>query len=542
MTTFADLKLSPQILKALVAEGYHTPTPIQAKAIPPLLEGRDVLGCAQTGTGKTAAFSLPLIDRLSVPRVPGTEGAAKSDSSERPKGSSKGDSRRARALILAPTRELAVQIEESIRTYGRHSGLRQVVIYGGVSQSRQTRALQAGVDVIVATPGRLLDLMEQGFVDLSGIRFFVLDEADRMLDMGFIEPIRRIGRQLPKERQTLLFSATMPAKIRELANAMLKNPVTVSVTPVASAVPLIEQTLYHVPGEQKPAFLAHLLENAAISRAVVFTKTKHGADKLAKRLSRGGIAADSIHGNKSQGQRQRALDAFRGGRARVLVATDVAARGLDVDGITHVFNYNLPMEPEAYVHRIGRTGRAGATGHAISFCSGDERGLLRGIERFTGKVIAPTKLPSDYVPQHTPPEHGEHFHEARHEARHDRPAQPPRHRATPPTAKKPIGTTQGGHAHSEKPPARKPHAGQPLSGKGESGGSRTARPVGANSHPNAAPKHSGKPAHGHDRHAPKKSGGTSGAKSGANHGNHPRAKPHASARRNGKGFSRPGSR
>ncbi len=362
-----------------------------------------------------------------------------------------------------------------------------------------------------------------------------------MLDMGFIEPIRRIGRQLPKERQTLLFSATMPAKIRELANAMLKNPVTVSVTPVASAAPLIEQTLYHVPGEQKPAFMAHLLENAAITRAVVFTKTKHGADKLAKRLSRGGIAADSIHGNKSQGQRQRALDAFRGGRARVLVATDVAARGLDVDGITHVFNYNLPMEPEAYVHRIGRTGRAGATGHAISFCSGDERGLLRGIERLTGKVIAPTKLPSDFVPQHTPPEQDERHHEARH----DRPSHTPRHRATPPTSKKFVGKPHGGHAHVERP-----HADQSTSEQWPSGMTRGGRPSGGTNHPHAATKHSGKPSQaptqGQDRRGAVKSGGKPGMKqgssSGQGHGHHPKAKPHTSARRAGKGFSRTTSR
>ncbi|MGD9791327.1 MAG: DEAD/DEAH box helicase [Phycisphaerales bacterium] len=541
MTTFADLKLSSQILKALDAEGYHTPTPIQAKAIPPLLEGRDVLGCAQTGTGKTAAFSLPLIDRLSATRRGEIEGAAKSDSTERPKGSSKGDSRRARALILAPTRELAVQIEESIRTYGRHCGLRQVVIYGGVSQSRQTRALQAGVDVIVATPGRLLDLMEQGYVDLSGIRFFVLDEADRMLDMGFIEPIRRIGRQLPKERQTLLFSATMPANIRDLARAMLKDPVTVSVTPVASAAPLIEQTLYHVPGEQKPSLLAHLLLDAKITRAVVFTKTKHGAVKLAKRLSREGTAADSIHGNKSQSQRQRALDAFRGGRARVLVATDVAARGLDVDGISHVFNYNLPMEPEAYVHRIGRTGRAGATGHAISFCSGDERGLLRAIERLGGKPIPASKLPSDFVPQHTPLERGEHVHEARS----DRPGASPRHRSTPPATKKPSGKPHGGHAHTEKP--RSDHS---PSVQGSSGAMKSGRPPGGNTHPHAAPKHSGKPTpkptHGQDRRDAGKAGGKpgmkQGTKSGQGHGHHPKAKPHSSARRAGKGFSRTSSR
>ncbi|MEO1130269.1 MAG: DEAD/DEAH box helicase [Planctomycetota bacterium] len=377
---FDHLNLSSRLLNTLASKGYETPTPIQAQAIPPILEGRDLLGCAQTGTGKTAAFSLPLLDRLI---------------SNRPWN--RQSRRRPRALILAPTRELAGQIEDSLRTYGRGTGLRGVVIYGGVKQYRQVRELEAGVDVIVATPGRLLDLMDQGYVDLGVIEVFVLDEADRMLDMGFIEPIRQIARELPEDRQTLLFSATMPPKIRQLADAMLHDPVSISVTPVASTAPAIDQTLYHVAGEHKPGLLQHLLQDMGIERTVVFTKTKHGAEKLAKKLSREGVAAGAIHGNKTQNQRQRALEAFRAGRSRVLVATDVAARGLDVDGITHVFNFNLPNEPEAYVHRIGRTGRAGATGQAISFCSRDERGHLRAIERLTGERIETSRTPEPFA-------------------------------------------------------------------------------------------------------------------------------------------------
>ncbi|MEQ8850863.1 MAG: DEAD/DEAH box helicase [Phycisphaerales bacterium] len=385
---FESLNLSPRLLQTLTEEGYETPTPIQAQAIPPVLEGRDLLGCAQTGTGKTAAFSLPLIERLMA---------------SRPRGGRRRDPRPTRALILAPTRELAVQIEDSLRTYGRGTGLRGTVIYGGVKQFRQVKALNAGVDVIVATPGRLIDLMEQGYVDLSAVETFILDEADRMLDMGFIDPIRRIARRTPEDRQTLLFSATMPPSISKLADSMLRDPVRVSVKPVASAVPLIDQTLYHVPCDHKHTLLTHLLEDAGIVRSVVFTKTKHGADKLMKKLVRSGVSAGAIHGNKSQSQRQRALDAFRSGRSRVLVATDVAARGLDVDGITHVINFNLPMEPEAYVHRIGRTGRAGATGQAISFCSRDERGLLRGIERLTGNRIETTQVPEELeIPSEAP--------------------------------------------------------------------------------------------------------------------------------------------
>ncbi len=368
MLHFSSLDLASPILDAVTREGYDTPTPIQAQAIPPILAGRDMLGCAQTGTGKTAAFALPILHHLHT---------APTDTTRRGPAV-------ARALILSPTRELATQIADSFDTYGRGLGLRTAVIFGGVKQTPQVRRLRAGVDIIVATPGRLMDLMDQGYVDLRGVTHFVLDEADRMLDMGFIQPIRRIGAALPTQRQTLLFSATMPPNISRLADSLLRDPARIAVTPVASAAPKIAQSLYMVDNQHKLALLQKLLDDRTVERALVFTRTKHGADNLSRKLSRSGVAADSIHGNKSQAQRQRALEAFRSGRARVLVATDVAARGLDVDAISHVFNYNLPNEPEAYVHRIGRTGRAGALGIAISFCDREERGFLRAIEQLVG--------------------------------------------------------------------------------------------------------------------------------------------------------------
>ena len=386
---FASLNLAPSLTRVLTSEGYTTPTPIQAKAIPVILEGKDVLGCAQTGTGKTAAFALPILHRLQ---------AAPADKSRR-------GPTLPRCLVLSPTRELATQIAESFATYGKETPISGTVVFGGVSQFHQVKALQRGIDVLVATPGRLLDLMDQGFINLSQISVFVLDEADRMLDMGFINPIRKIAATLPKQRQTLLFSATMPKEIMHLADSLLKNPTKIAVTPVASAVPLIEQKMYFVPRAKKPAMLDHLLKDTTLSRVVVFTKTKHGADRVARNLNRSGVLTESIHGNKAQNQRTRALEGFRSGRSRVLVATDVAARGLDVDGITHVINYDLPMEPEAYVHRIGRTGRAGATGIAISFCDSEERDLLRAIERLTGKRV-PTAgdLPElTYNPLHHEP-------------------------------------------------------------------------------------------------------------------------------------------
>ena len=366
---FEDLQLSVPLLRALAAEGYETPTPIQQQAIPHVMEGRDLLGCAQTGTGKTAAFALPILHRLALAPRPPKHG------------------RPIRTLVLSPTRELAVQIADSFDSYGRHLFLRHTIIYGGVNQNPQTRALYQGIDIVVATPGRLLDLMNQGFVDLSKVETFVLDEADQMLDMGFIHDIRRIVAKLPAERQTLFFSATMPAEIRSLADAILRDPAKVQISAESSTVDAIEQSLYHVDRANKPALLQHVLRHTATGRTLVFTRTKHGADKVATHLERAGIDAEAIHGNKSQNARRKALDRFRSQRPPVLVATDVAARGLDIDAVSHVINFDLPNVPETYVHRIGRTGRAGATGVAISFCSGDERGDLRSIERLIRKMI-----------------------------------------------------------------------------------------------------------------------------------------------------------
>jgi ATP-dependent RNA helicase RhlE len=388
---FADMGLCEPVLRALIEEKYETPTPIQANAIPSAMTGRDLLGCAQTGTGKTAAFALPILHRLmAMPVDKARRGPVLPC-----------------VLILSPTRELATQIGDSFAAYGRHTGLNHTTIFGGVSQYHQVKALQRGVDVLVATPGRLMDLMEQRLVNLSAVCIFVLDEADRMLDMGFINPIRRIAAALPPartvNRQTLLFSATMPKEIMHLADSLLHDPVKIAVTPVATAAPMIVQSLYFVPRQSKQAMLEHLLADGGFARVLVFTKTKHGADRVCKRLNQAGLSADAIHGNKAQNQRTKALDGFRRGKTRVLVATDVAARGLDVDDITHVINFDLPMEPEAYVHRIGRTARAGATGIAISFCDGEERGLLRDIERVMGKKVPVVPgLPELPVIPHTP--------------------------------------------------------------------------------------------------------------------------------------------
>jgi ATP-dependent RNA helicase RhlE len=362
MTTFTELKLSAPLLQALATEGYETPTPIQAQAIPPLLEGRDLLGIAQTGTGKTAAFALPLLQRLTT--------------TDRRAGP-----RSVRALILTPTRELCVQILDSFRTYGRHLRLSRAAVYGGVSQGPQVHNLSRGLDVLVATPGRLLDLMNQGQVRFDSLEAFVLDEADRMLDMGFIVPVKRIVAKLPKERQTLLFSATMPQAVHGLVASLLKEPVRVEVTPVATTAERIAQRVHFVEKANKRPLLQHLLADKAIARALVFARTKHGANKVAEQLDRAGVRTDAIHGNKSQNARQKALEDFRNGKVRVLVATDIAARGIDVDGITHVINFDLPNEPESYVHRIGRTARAGNDGIAISFCDAEERTFLRDIEK-----------------------------------------------------------------------------------------------------------------------------------------------------------------
>jgi ATP-dependent RNA helicase RhlE len=372
--SFADLRLAEPILRSLAQERYQTPTPIQREAIPHVLAGRDLLGCAQTGTGKTAAFALPILQRLTdKPHGHHRNGAA---------------SRKVRCLILAPTRELALQIDESFRVYGRHLKLKHAVVFGGVSQQEQAHAISRGVDVLVATPGRLLDLVNQRLVDLSSVEIFVLDEADRMLDMGFIHDIRKLVALLPKHgRQDLMFSATMPPDIRALAGTILHRPANVEVTPAASTVEKVDQSVYFVERENKPQLLAHLIRNTAISRALVFTRTKHGADRVVRQLFRAGIRAEAIHGNKTQGARQRALTNFKTGRTPILIASDIAARGIDVDDISHVFNYDLTHEPETYVHRIGRTARAGAEGCAISFCNVEERPNLVAIERLIRQKI-----------------------------------------------------------------------------------------------------------------------------------------------------------
>jgi ATP-dependent RNA helicase RhlE len=361
VTSFSELELIEPIQRAIRAKSYTTPTPIQAKAIPHLLEGRDLLGTARTGTGKTAAFALPILQRLA--------GAA------RPAGS-----RACRALVLTPTRELAAQIEASFADYGRYLKLSRAVIFGGVGQAPQVKALARGVDILIATPGRLLDLMNQGFVRLDRLEIFVLDEADRMLDMGFIHDVRKVVRALPRQRQSLFFSATMPPEVATLADGLLTDPIRVAVHPVASTAERIEQRVMFVDKASKRPLLSEILKDPGIERALIFARTKHGANRIAEQLARSGVQADAIHGNKSQSARIRALERFRTGAGRILVATDIAARGIDVEGISHVINYDLPNVPESYVHRIGRTARAGRSGIAISFCDAEERVYLRDIE------------------------------------------------------------------------------------------------------------------------------------------------------------------
>ncbi|MBL7985369.1 MAG: DEAD/DEAH box helicase [Flavobacteriales bacterium] len=368
--SFDKLGLIEPILQALRTEGYTTPTPIQAQSIPYLLEGRDLLGCAQTGTGKTAAFAIPLIQRL-VSAAPAASGQR----------------RPIRALILTPTRELAIQIDESFRAYGRHTNLKYTVIFGGVGQKPQTDALRAGVDVLIATPGRLLDLMNQRYVDLKSIEYFVLDEADRMLDMGFIHDVRKVIAVIPPKRQTLFFSATMPPEIQRLSSSILTNPVKVEVTPVSSTAETVQQQVYFVDKANKGALLTHLIKSLDIQQALVFTRTKHGADKLCKVLEKAGIRAEAIHGNKAQNARQRALSNFKERKIRALVATDIAARGIDIDLLGHVVNYEIPNVPETYVHRIGRTGRAGASGLAISLCDQEETEFLRDIQKLIKRDV-----------------------------------------------------------------------------------------------------------------------------------------------------------
>ena len=373
---FKNLKIIEPILKALAEEGYKAPTPIQEQAILHALEGKDILGCAQTGTGKTAAFAIPIIQNIYGQ-------------------SNKGSSRKIQSLILTPTRELAVQIEESFKTYGRYTNLKYGTVYGGVSQKPQTEKLRRGVDVLVATPGRLIDLINQRQVNLSNVSMFVLDEADRMLDMGFIHDVKKIISCIPKKRQTQFFSATMPKEITELVNSIVVNPVKVSVTPASPTVDKIKQSVYFVDKANKKKLLVYLLKNKNIDSALVFTRTKHEADKVEKDLKANKITAQAIHGDKSQGARQMALNNFKSGKIKVLVATDIAARGIDIDELSHVINYNLPNISETYIHRIGRTGRAGLGGTSISFCEYEEKDYLKNIQKLIKKTI-PTAEENPY--------------------------------------------------------------------------------------------------------------------------------------------------
>jgi ATP-dependent RNA helicase RhlE len=365
--SFESLQIAPSILKALTDIGYTTPTPIQQQAIPIVLQGKDLLGCAQTGTGKTAAFAIPILDQLQQNRT------------ERPKG--------IRSLILTPTRELAVQIHQNFTEYGKYTGLKHVTAFGGVSAFQQIRDIRNGVDILIATPGRLLDLMQQGVVHLNHIEIFVLDEADRMLDMGFLRDVRKIIEKLPAKRQNLFFSATMPPPIAQLANTILKQPAKVEVKPPSTTAEKIDQSIFFVDKKDKGALLIKVLKDEAINSVLVFTRTKHGADNVVKRLQKANIGAAAIHGNKSQGARQTALNNFKSGQMKVLVATDIVARGIDVSHLSHVINFDIPNEPETYVHRIGRTGRAGASGIALSFCDQEERAYLKDIQQLIKQTI-----------------------------------------------------------------------------------------------------------------------------------------------------------
>ena len=434
---FRDLNLNPTILAALDAKGYEKPTPIQAGSIPPLLEGRDIWGCAQTGTGKTAAFALPILHNLASKPFVKTNAV--------------------RALVLSPTRELALQIGEQFAAYGKGLRLRSTVIFGGVSDFGQKQKLRQGVEILVATPGRLMDLLGQKALTLNHVEVFTLDEADRMLDMGFIHDVRRIAALLPEKRQTLLFSATMPPEIRSLAKSLLRDPVNVEVNPVSSTAAKIEQSVYHVSRNMKPTLLGNLLRDSSITRALVFTRTKHGADKVVRALGRFDVFAEAIHGNKAQGARQRALNNFKDGRTRVLVATDIASRGIDVQDISHVFNYDLPEVAESYVHRIGRTGRNGASGTAVAFCDAEERNYLRQIERVTKVQLPVATLPANMeAPAPLSPE------AAQAEAARD---ERPRHGGR--------GESRG--SHGGRGDSRSSHGGRPPRGESSQGRSDAPR-------------------------------------------------------------------
>jgi ATP-dependent RNA helicase RhlE len=436
LTQFSDLGLAPPILAALATEGYERPTPIQAQAIPPILAGRDLLGIAQTGTGKTAAFALPILQRLAADRRPATR-------------------RGCRALVLSPTRELASQIADSFRAYGRNLGLSTTVVFGGVNQGPQVRALANGIDVLVATPGRLLDLIGQNLARIDTTEVFVLDEADQMLDMGFIQPIRKLVRQLPRQRQNLFFSATMPQEIGTLAGELLHDPAKVAVAPVATTVERVDQRVIHVEGNAKRGAIVELLRDASVARTLVFTRTKHGADKLVRHLEGAGITAAAIHGNKSQSQRERALGSFRDGRMRILVATDIAARGIDVEAVSHVINYDLPNVPESYVHRIGRTARAGAAGIAISLCAPDEREYLRDIEKLIRRTLPATGFSGAAAPAPQAPRQPQEPRQQKHPRHHGRQPQRQQQQAQ----HQPRQHHANGRPQQQQQP-RQPHASQ----------------------------------------------------------------------------------
>jgi ATP-dependent RNA helicase RhlE len=466
LTEFQSFGLAEPIARALVEENHVVPTPIQSQTVPLALTGRDIIGIAQTGTGKTAAFALPILHKLSAGRTPP-------------------ERKTCRVLVLSPTRELSSQILDSFHAYGRHLGVTTALAIGGVPMGKQVRAILGGVDVLVATPGRLLDLVESNALRLNRVTCLVLDEADRMLDMGFIHDIRRIIAKLPRERQTLMFSATMPDAIAKLAAELLRNPAKVAVAPVSSTAERVNQRIVHVNRGDKSAVLADLLRDEPIDRALVFTRTKHGADKLVRGLGKAGIGAEAIHGNKSQSQRERVLSAFRQGEVRILVATDIAARGIDVEGVSHVVNYDLPNEPESYVHRIGRTARAGASGTAISLCDADEMPYLRSIEKLIRMSLPAVSRRGDPVRAAAPPASGEPRGERRRPARSGGVPPPsalkqtPRHARPVADAARPNGGTPPVRAAAVRPaksagPAKNQTAGKPAAKP--FGKSRAAQP------------------------------------------------------------------
>jgi len=487
---FADLRLAEPILRALASENYVTATPIQAQAIPHVLAGKDVLGSAQTGTGKTAAFALPILHRLLATG---------------PKSTARGP----RCLVLCPTRELATQIADGFRAYGKHLQPRLAVVFGGVNQNPQAAALRHGLDVLIATPGRLLDLINQKLADLSQVEVLVLDEADRMLDMGFINDIRKIVARIPAKRQTLLFSATMPGEIRQLANSLLRDPVVVQVAPVSAPIEVIDQSVYFVDKKHKPQLLAHLYHELPMARAIVFSRTKHGADRVVRGLHARGIKSEAIHGNKSQNARQRALDNFKNGKTPVLVATDIAARGIDVDDVSHVVNYDLTHEPETYVHRIGRTARNGATGVAVSFCDKDERPYLRAIERLIRKGIPERNDHPKYEAAAAEParERGPHGGGRSHER-----------------TSHGTGGSRAGASHAAPSRGGASHGGGSRGGASHGGG-RGVRPAASHASPGGATGHShAAPSHPRRDHGPHPVGTRTAAQQPAHH---PARKPAA---------------